>query len=272
MKEEIVYSKSSLVKSKIAEYTINPYLGCMCGCRYCYASMIMQRFHHKNDIWGEFIDIRINTPENVQRELKNKRSADIYISSMTDCYQPLEEKYKITRRTLINILSLENSLFGNKFSVTIQTKSSLILRDVDILTQFKNLTVGFTITTLDEGISRIFEPKASVPSERLRALSILNKHSIKTYAFFGPILPTISDSSEQLISIIKAIQETGVKEIIFDKLNYFPFVKGLKELANELGLVDAFSKADDPEYVQTLKKRILDLKEQFKEINFGIVF
>lgn len=272
MKEEIVHSKSSLVKSKIAEYTINPYLGCMHGCRYCYASMIMQRFHHKGDVWGEFVDVRINTPENVLKELRNKRCVDIYMSSMTDCYQPLEEKYQITRKTLINILSLENSLFESRFSVTIQTKSSLVLRDIDILTQFKNITVGLTITTLDEGFSRVFEPKASSPSERLKALSILNKNSIRTYAFFGPILPAISDSSERLFGIVKAIHETGVREIVFDKLNYFNFIKGLRELATKLGLADSFSKADDPLYVKMLRSRILNLKEQFKDITFRIVF
>ncbi|BAL80601.1 radical SAM family protein [Caldisericum exile] len=96
--KKIVYAKSPLSKSRIAEYNINPYLGCTHGGRYCYASMIIERFHNKDEVWGEFVDVRMNTPENILRELKNKKSADIYMSLMTDCYQPIEEKYQITRK------------------------------------------------------------------------------------------------------------------------------------------------------------------------------
>ena len=272
MKIQEVVAKSSLVKSKLSQFTVNPYLGCGHGCRYCYASMIMQRFHHKEERWGDFVDARINTPRNLEKELRNKNGVSIYMSSMTDCYQPIEEKYEITRAALKVLLSYEKGLFPKKNSLAIQTKSALVLRDLDILKKLSKVEVGLTITALNEYYSSIFEPGASKPYERLKALETLNKAGVKTYAFFGPILPGISDSYEKIKEIIQAIYNTGTKSIIVDKLNYFENLPRLKSITKELNLYDKFYYSLGENYKIELKQKLSMIQKDFKDVHFEIVF
>lgn len=264
--------KKSLQKSKISEFCINPYLGCLNGCLYCYASFIMKRWHHKEEVWGNFVDIRINTPENLKKEIKNKDKIEVYISSMTDPYQSVEEKYKLTREILKIFLNEENSLFDKKFKITIQTKKDLVFRDLDILKNLKDITVGFTITIIDEEKRKIFEKGASETFKRLRALEILNKNNIKTYAFFGPILPKISDSYEEIFKIVKLIYETGTREILFDKLSYFPYMKRIKEEVFRLGLYNEFLKSENEKYLIELRIKIQNILKDFKDIKPTILF
>lgn len=272
MKIEEIFAKSSLVPSKLSQFTINPYLGCGHGCKYCYASMIMQRWHHKGEVWGEFVDVRVNTAQNVAREIKNKGNIEIYLSSVTDCYQPLEKKYGITRKTLLELANMEGGLGSKNNSITIQTKSSLVLRDLDTLKAFKNLTIGITITTLDDNYSQVFEPFASSPYERLDALMKLNKENIATYAFFGPILPGISDNYTKMHEIVKRISEAGTKTVIIDKLNYFNSLKNLHKVVASLGLFDEFRRSQTEDYAHSLRQKANDLKKEFPKIDFKIVF
>lgn len=264
--------KKSLQKSKISEFCINPYFGCLNGCLYCYASFIMQKWHHKNEVWGNFVDVRVNTPENLKKEIKNKDNIEVYISSMTDPYQSVEEKYKLTREILKVFLNEENSLFDKKFKLTIQTKRDLVLRDLDILKELKDITVGFTITILNEEKRALFEKGASPTFNRLKALEILNKNNIKTYAFFGPILPKISDSYEEIFKIVKLIYETGTKEILFDKLSYFPYMKRIKEITKNLGLYDDFLKSENEKYLIELRIKIQNVLKDFKNLKPTILF
>ncbi|MGQ9845218.1 MAG: radical SAM protein [Caldisericia bacterium] len=264
--------KKSLQKSKILNYCINPYLGCLNGCLYCYASFIMQKWYHKDDVWGKFVDVRVNIVDNLKKEIKRKNKIDVYISSMTDPYQIVEEKYKLTRGILKAFLEEENLLFDKKFSITIQTKNELVLRDLDILKDLKDITVGFTITIFDEVKRKIFEKGASKTENRLKALEILNKNSIKTYAFFGPILPKISDSEEEIYKIVKNIINTGTKEILFDKLSYFKNMNRLRKLAHSLKLYEFFIKSDDEDYLNKLKGKILNITKEFRDIDFKILF
>ncbi len=265
--------KSSLVKSKICEYTINPYLGCSHGCKYCYAYLILKRWHHQKEKWGEFVDARINSPQNVKKEISNKRNVEIYLSSMTDCYQLAEKKYKLTRGILQVLLEKENdSLFPSRNSITIQTKSSLILRDLDLIKQFKDFSVGFTITTLKDNYARIFEPGATPPSERIKTLEKINKENVQTYVFFGPILPGISDSFKEMHKILTTIYNTGTKKVLLDKLNYFNSINEIKEIAFELKLFESFKQTIYQEYVEELKSKILTLQNDFPKLQLEIVF
>lgn len=267
-----VRSKTSLVPSKLTQFTINPYLGCGHGCRYCYASMIMQRWHHQTEKWGEFVDVRVNTPQNVEKELRNKTKVKIYMSSMTDCYQPIEKKYEVTRKTLEVLINKEKTLFDTNISITIQTKSTLVLRDLDLIKQFKNIEVGLTITTLDDRFSKLFEPGASPPLERVEVLKKLNKEGIKTYAFFGPMIPGISDGLEEMRKILNAIYNAGTKCVIVDKLNYFSKIRGIKEIAMSVSLFPQFLSSQTNEYSINLRNELMILKCEFKNIDFDIVF
>jgi len=197
-----ILSKSGLRDSK---YSVNPYKGCSNACVYCYAPYILREGRK----WGEFVDVKTNAPEVLEKELKKVSSGTIFLSSVTDCYQPLERKYEITRRIL-------EKLKGTKLSVSILTKSSLVLRDLDLLRQM-DCEVGLTITTLNDSIRKIFEPNASPIEERLNALRQLKDAGIRTYIFFGPMLPYISDRN--LEETLKTLSELRPEKIYFDKLN-----------------------------------------------------
>jgi DNA repair photolyase len=233
----------------------------------------MQRWHHQGEKWGEFVDARINSPQNVKREICHRRNVRIYLSSMTDCYQPVEKKYKLTRDILQVLLEKEkDSLFSSKNSITIQTKSSLIVRDLDLISQFKDLSVGFTITTLNDEYARIFEPGATPPLERIEALEKINKANIQTYVFFGPILPGISDSFKEMHKILTTIYNAGTKKVLLDKLNYFSYIRALKEIAFGLKLFESFKQTAHQEYAEELKSKILTLQNDFPSMKLEIVF
>lgn len=267
-----VKSKSSLVKSKLCDFAINPYLGCGHGCRYCYASMIMQRWHHQGEEWGSFVEVRVNTPENVEREIRGKEGMSIYISSMTDAYQPVEEKYMLTRRTLEVLLNHEKRLFGKQLSITIQTKSDLVLRDLDILRQFKDIEVGITVTTLEDEVSATFEPLAPPPMRRIEALKQLNENKVKTYAFFGPVIPGVADSLEKIVEILRAVEKTATRKVYVDVLNYFPYLPRLKSIARKMEAYEMFAKTASPDYIASLKEKIELAAGMFNKLEFKIVF
>jgi len=106
------------------------------------------------------------------------------------------------------------------FPVSIQTKSDLILRDLNIIKGLGQCEVGFTITTLDDKIRQKFEPAASAVEQRFNALEILIQNKIPTFVFFGPILPYFSDNKKALYTLLKKLSELGVNKIYLDKMNY----------------------------------------------------
>lgn len=189
-----------------ADYCINPYTGCQHGCVYCYARF-MKKYTGHQEPWGEFVDVKINAPEVLKKEIKKKPKGRVYLSSVTDPYQPLEKKYQLTRKIL-------KILAENGFPVTIQTKSDLVLRDLDILKKIKNAQVGFTITSTDERIRRAFEPYSSPVENRFKALKILKENRIRTFCMIAPILPGLTD-----VKAIKKRLEGLVDFIWEDTLN-----------------------------------------------------
>jgi DNA repair photolyase len=199
-----VQAKNILSKSKIYNWTINPYVGCEHGCVYCYAKF-MKRFTGHTEPWGKFVDVKINAPELLEQEINTKKQDKIWISGVTDCYQPIEKKYELTKKCL-------EILQKNDWPVIIQTKSPLILRDIELLKKFKDIEVGFTITTGDNEIRKIFESRTFPIEERIEALDKLHKAGIKTFAMIAPLLP----GAESLVTKLKG----KVDHIIIDKMNY----------------------------------------------------
>ena len=199
-----IFAKSVLSKFQIQDYTINPYVGCSHACRYCYAAF-MRRFTGHKEKWGEFVDVKINAPDLLASEIKKKPIGRVWISGVCDPYQPAEKRYGLTVRCL-------EILLEHQWPVTIQTKSSLVLRDIEILEKFKDIEVGFSITTADEKIRKIFEPGASSIKERIRALDVLHSRGIQTFAMIAPILP----GSDVLIEELPG----KVDNILIDRLNY----------------------------------------------------
>ena len=204
--------KSILTKSgiEVVDYALNPYVGCGHGCVYCYASF-MKRFTGHKEEWGTFVDVKVNAAEVLARQMKRAKRGNIAFGTVTDPYQPLERKYEITRACL-------EVLTAYDFPVSILTKSVLVLRDLDILRRIREVEVGFTITTLDEEVQRVFEPSSSPVPARLMALSKLAEAGIKTWAFCGPLLPFLSDGEEQIDALFGELARTGVSYIIVDSM------------------------------------------------------
>jgi DNA repair photolyase len=199
-----IQSKSILSTSKIYNYVINPYVGCQHACSYCYARF-MRRFSGHKEPWGEFVDVKINAADLLRAEINKKKRAKVWISGVCDPYQPLEAKYKSSRKCL-------EILAQNEWPAIIQTRSPLVLRDMDILKEAGNFEVGLTITTAHDDIRKLFEPKAPPIMERLRTLDELHRSGIKTYAMIAPILP----GAEVLAKTL----EGKVDYILVDRMNY----------------------------------------------------
>ena len=199
-----ILSKTILSPSKVYDYVINPYVGCQHACFYCYARF-MKRFTGHKEPWGKFVDVKVNAPDLLRVEIKKKKRGRVWISGVCDPYQPLEVKYKLTRQCL-------EILAQNNWPVIIQTRSPLILRDIDTLKEAKDFEVGLTITTMDEYIRKLFEPVAPPIEERVNALGVLYRAGIITYAMIAPMLP----GAEGLPKALKG----KVEYIIVDRMNY----------------------------------------------------
>ena len=202
--EKKIRAKDYLTKSNLpaSDYVINPYVGCPHACKYCYASF-MKRFTGHNEKWGDFIDIKeCDKPINT----KKLNGKSVFLSSVTDCYNQYEKKYRITRNILEQLVAAD-------CQITISTKSSLILRDLDLLKRFSHLKVSFSINTLDESFRNAMDCASSI-QERLNALKTLYSNGIYTVLFLSPIFPYITNC-KGIIDFTK----TFVKEYWFENLN-----------------------------------------------------
>jgi len=158
-----IEAKSILNASKIHDWCVNPYTGCEVGCVYCYAALFMRRYSGHSEPWGEFVDVKVNAPALLARQIVRARRGTIWFGSVCDPYQPLEERYALTRRLL-------EALVGLDFPVEIQTKSARVRRDLDVIRRLPEVQVGFTIATDDETIAALFERRASPVAERVEIL------------------------------------------------------------------------------------------------------
>lgn len=211
MEIKLIQVKSMLNRSKINNgYTLNPYLGCPQDCVYCYNQHFIQRLRPKEK-WGQFLDVKINAPEILTKEIIKKPKMPVFLSTVTDPFNPLETKYQITHKCL-------KILIENFWPISILTKSNLILNDLNLLKMGRsNIEVGFTITTLDDRVAKIIEPKTSPPTNRIQALDIFKRTGFKTYAFIGPILPELTE----LPALFQTLKNKA-DEIWLDTLNTNP--------------------------------------------------
>ena len=199
-----IQPKTILSNSKVYPYVINPYRGCQHNCSYCYARF-MKRFTGHREPWGQFVDVKVNAPDLLRLEITKKKQGRVWISGVCDPYQPLEARYKLTRQCL-------EILAQNNWPVAIQTRSPLVLRDMDVLKKGRDFEVGFSITTADDRFRKLFEPAAPPIDERVRALDELHRAGIRTYAMIAPMLP----GSEGLAEILAG----KVDYVMVDRMNY----------------------------------------------------
>ena len=184
--------KSIMTKSNlpVADYSVNPYVGCSHGCKYCYASF-MKRFTNHSEPWGSFVDVKY------WPEIKNPQKyagKEAFIGSVTDPYQPCEQKYRRTRALL-------EQLQGSGISISIATRSDLVLRDIDLISMFPDARVSWSINTLDEDFRKAMDRGVSI-ERRLAAMETFYNAGVQTTCFISPIFPGITDP-EKIIDVAK---------------------------------------------------------------------
>ena len=145
----------------------------------------MKKMSGHTEAWGEFVDVKEFDENSLKKFLDGYKGELVFMSSVTDCYNPFEAKFKNTRKAL--------EIFANSnANLQILTKSKLVLRDVDIFKTMPNLKVGLSFSTLDENLRAVLEPRASKISERLYALRELKKQGVRTFLFVAPIFPAVT--------------------------------------------------------------------------------
>lgn len=164
------------------DFTLNPYSGCQFGCAYCYAAFFVNDAQKRQD-WGGWVEVKTNAV----RELERSRSLcdkKIYMSSVTDPYQPLEAKIGLTRE-ILNVLSSPLKMPR----LVVQTRSPLVERDLDLLSKLKHVRINMTVTTDSEAIRKKFEPLCPAIEGRLEALRAAKSAGLKTCVCITPMLP-----------------------------------------------------------------------------------
>jgi DNA repair photolyase len=210
-----VACKSILNRTAISDYSLNCYTGCEHGCVYCYARF-MQRFHPHPEPWGEFVDVKVNAVEVLKRQLRRAPPGDVFVSSACDGWQPVEARYGLTRRCC-------QLLLERGFQVNPLTKSVLILRDLELLVQGR-ARVGVTLTTADEGLRRLWEPRTATVEERFGVLAQAHAAGLATAVMFGPLLPFLSDDERSIDGLFERAADLRVDVIWVDALNPRPRV------------------------------------------------
>ena len=260
-----IQAKSILVASKLpdADYVINPYTGCAFGCSYCYASF-MGRFVGKSvEDWGNYVFAKVNLAEILDHELSKMKdkSGSVLLSSVTDPYQGVESKYKLTRKALELLIK-----HRWKGSVGILTKSSMVTRDIDLFKQIPTIKVGVTVTSTDDDVSRFLERAAPPASFRIKALKTLHDAGIPTYAFIGPLLPHFAATPEKLQDIFDALESAGVKEIYMEHLNLSPYIKKRlteKMKGTDVDIIKKFYSSQSKNYREELNEVIAKLLKNY---------
>jgi DNA repair photolyase len=180
-----------------SEYTVNLYRGCAHACTYCYAPSLV----HDERRWGDYVDAKVNAPAVLNRELRSAEKDVIFISSASDPYQPVEAKYKLTRKAL-------GVIRKHDFPALILTRSPLVLRDLDILQRLSWARVGFSISSVS---NHFFEPGVPSIEKRIDALCKLRDAGIKTWVSMAPIVPSvILHELESVFAELKRAKISGI--------------------------------------------------------------
>jgi DNA repair photolyase len=201
--------KSALneVRGMSFEWSLNPFLGCAHACTYCFSRAYHARYRERN-VGSDFdknVEVRINIADVLRQELRRRREGSLAIGTATDPYQPIEGKYRLTRRCL-------EALVDYPMPTGIVTKGPLVVRDIDVLKKLDertDLTVYFSVPCVDEEIVRKTDPGTAPPRQRLRALRMLREAGLDAAVLCMPVLPGISDSEASLDAAARAASEAG---------------------------------------------------------------
>src|SRR5438309_11135463 len=206
-REVVIKSALNAVKGMPFDWSLNPWSGCAHACFYCFSRAYHARYREKN-VGSDFdrnVEVRVNIPDILRRDLHRHREGSLAIGTATDPYQPIEGKYQLTRRCL-------EALVDYPMPTSIVTKGPLVVRDIDVLKKLDEkteLTVYFSVPCVDEEVVRKTDPGTAPPRQRLRALRMLREAGLDAAVLCMPVLPGISDSEESLDAAARAASEAG---------------------------------------------------------------
>lgn len=249
-----VYTNNIITKSglPVGGYSINPYIGCPHACKYCYASF-MKRFTGHREEWGKFIDIKD------WKEIKNPgkyAGKRIVIGSVTDGYNQYEEEYGNTRKIL-------EQLRGSGADILICTKSDLVLRDIDILKELGNVTVSWSINTLDENFKNDMDNAVSI-KRRIEAMKQIYEEGIRTVCFVAPVFPGITNFEEIFFAVREYCDMFWLENLNL-RGEYKSYIMNyISEKYPELvSLYDMIYNKHDRSYFKKLEKKAQNLAEKY---------
>jgi DNA repair photolyase len=211
-REEPCRSALNRVRGMSFTWSLNPYMGCVHRCTFCYVRHFELRADRPFDTrYGTSIRVKVNVAEVLAKELERPswRGEAVAIGAATDPYQPAEGKYELTRACLRTLAAA-----SNPFSII--TRGPMIVRDLDVLVEASrraDVAVTFSIPTVDDEVWRKTEPSTAHPRQRLRALKRLVDAGVNARVGMAPILPGISDRPEQLDAVVRAAREAGATGI-----------------------------------------------------------
>ena len=206
-REVEVKSALNAVKGMPFDWSLNPYTGCAHACTYCFSRAYHARYRDR-DVGAAFdknVEVKKNLVEELRKQLRRRPQGSLAIGTATDPYQPIEGKYRLTRRCL-------EALVDHPMPTSIVTKGPLVVRDIDVLKKLDektDLTVYFSVPCVDAEVVRKTDPGTAPPRQRLRALRMLREAGLDAAVLCMPVLPGISDSEESLDAAARAASEAG---------------------------------------------------------------
>lgn len=248
-----VETKNIMTKSTlpVGGYSVNPYVGCTHGCKYCYASF-MKRFTGHTEPWGSFLDVKC------WPEIKNPwkyRGQRVVIGSVTDGYNPQEEHFGNTRRVL-------EQLKGSGAEILICTKSDLVVRDLELLKTMEKITVSWSINTLDEQFRADMDHAVSI-ERRLIAMKQIYDAGIRTVCFISPVFPGITDFEAIFEKVRNQCDLVWLENLNLRggfKKDIMRYIK--EKYPNLFPLYDAIYNKKDRSYFQMLEQKAEQLAKQ----------
>jgi DNA repair photolyase len=234
------------------DYTLNPYAGCSFGCTYCYAAFFA-RTDELKDNWGKWVQVKENALALlVKKRRKPLKGAAIYMSSVTDPYQPIEKELALSRAILEELLTY------HEVRLVVQTRGPLVVRDIDLLRRFEHAQVNMTITTDDDEVRRTFEPHCASTQRRLDTIRQIHEAGIETCITMTPLLPVASphDFAAQL-------RATGVHRFVVQAFHATKsrFVAGTGQAALELSRQMDWTPERYQEVVTILRQHLPEVRE-----------
>ena len=270
-REVEVKSALNAVKGMPFDWSLNPFLGCAHKCAYCFARAYHARYREKN-VGTDFdsnVEVRVNIADVLRRELRRRREGSLAIGTATDPYQPIEGRYRLTRRCL-------EALVDHPMPTSIVTKGPLVVRDIDVLRRLDErteLTVFFSVPCVDEDIVRKTDPGTAPPGQRLRALRMLRDAGIDAAVLCMPVLPGISDSETSLDAAARAASEAGATAFRHRLLKVDPEIRQYyrdfleKEFAAVVPRYDALYRGGAhpaDEYERSIEERVRRVRARYE--------